>query len=147
MQDALSEEWRDGASSSKGYSGPLLSWRVQRCPWSYHVTNSLDLSLDLLDLLDSLYREFFHFREIFCDDEMLNQLEQALELRLRSDFHSLIRSSSFEQIQIAKTLEKWNFQMFLFFWFDFSMRCLGFSLRLIFLLIVQHLSFEHAKEN
>jgi hypothetical protein len=43
MQDAkLSEEWRDEVSSSKKYDDRLLSWRVQRCPWSYHVTDYHD---------------------------------------------------------------------------------------------------------
>jgi uncharacterized protein YchJ len=37
MQDAKREvTW--WASFSKKYDDSLLSWRVQRCPWSYHVT-------------------------------------------------------------------------------------------------------------
>jgi hypothetical protein len=48
MQDAmLSERWRDEVLSSKRYDDPLLPWRVQRCPWSYHVTHPPQLWIKL----------------------------------------------------------------------------------------------------
>jgi hypothetical protein len=76
---------------------------------------------------------------------MLNQLEQAFELRLHLNSHLLIRSSSAEQIQIAKTFEEWNCQRSFLFWFDLSLQKLDFSLRLIVFLIVQYLNLERAK--
>jgi hypothetical protein len=84
MQDAmLSEKWRDKVSFSKKYNDPLLSWRVQRCSWSYHVTNSffvfnsVNKDHSANDAADNITNsEFFLKNELHLNDTNRNKFDK-----------------------------------------------------------------------